>query len=152
VSRRLERDILAIPLTSDEAQVLVTAMRAEERVMRNDFWAHSGSGWAVSMLSAVLRDAGIAAALGHPYIPVLAQEVAMLENSLVLMRMHGRPCPPIADSFEELLSKMHLLAGMASVKRWRVKWLGDGFAGGYSWVQVPDRPVGSHSGAAELTS
>jgi len=96
-----------------------------------------GQTWASSQAASVLRMAGIAAALGHRYVPVLAQELDMLGYVMDTLKRWA-PQGRITREFETLLARMHVLHGMAGVCRWEVVF--DDAVGGMRWRTEPDVP------------
>jgi hypothetical protein len=126
----------AVPLTPDEAQLLVTALREEDRLSRIHFWTHDGSAWSRSNAAAILRTAGIAAALGHPLVPVLAQDLHMYDDCVLTNLQRYAPHSRVTRDFEQLLGRMHALSGMARVHRWRMEW----GAAGRQWAGSPPFP------------
>jgi hypothetical protein len=123
---------LAVPLTMEEVQVLVAGLREDDRVMRENFWAHSGSGWAVGEMTTVLTTMGLAAALGHQSVPYPVQALGIYEHVLAGMRQN-RADKAIADALELLVAKMHVMTGMARQLGWYVMPTPDG----WRWVEQP---------------
>jgi hypothetical protein len=131
--RRRDNDILAIPLTPAEVELLVTALREFDRLHRIHFWTHDGSAWARSEAAGILRMAGTAAALGHPVVPALVQDLRMYDDCVLSGLQRYAADGQVSRDFGQLLCRMHALAGMARVRRWRVK---HGVAG-LQWAAVP---------------
>jgi hypothetical protein len=129
-------DILAIPLTPAEAELLVTSLREDDRLHRKHFWTHDGSAYSRGQAAATLRMAGTAAALGHPVVPVLVQDLYMYDECVLTGLQRYAPDSRITRDFEQLLGRMHALSGMARVYRWRVEY-GDA---GLQWAGTPPSP------------
>jgi hypothetical protein len=140
ISRRREADILAVPLTPDETQLLVTALHEKDRLYRIHFWTHDGCGWSRHEAAAILRMAGTAAALGHPVVPALVQDLRMYDDVVLTGLQQYAPDSQITRDFEQLLGRMHALSGMARVHRWRVE---HGHAG-LQWAGSPPSPPPDH--------
>jgi hypothetical protein len=130
---RHSRDVLAVPLTPGEAQLLVSALYENDRLQRIHFWTHDGCGWSRSAAEAVLKRAGTAAALGHPLVPALVQDLHMYDDVVLHGLQQYAPDSQIASDFAQLLRKMHALSGMAQVHRWRA----EPGAGGWQWHETP---------------
>lgn len=128
-------DLLAVPLTPVEAGQLVQALRENDRlthVHRPDI--SGGSGHSRSEAESIARMAGIAAALGHPYVPHPVQSLHM-HNYVLTSLQRWAPRAASTAAFAELLTRMHILAGMAGVHRWSVRY--DQAVGGMRWTTPP---------------
>ena len=134
--RRREDDILAVPLTPDETGLLVDALHEKDRLYRIHFWTHAGCAWSVSEAAGVLSRAGAAAALGHPVVPALVQDLRMYGDVVLTGLQQYAPDSQITRDFEQLLARMHALSGMARVHRWRVEY----GAAGLQWAASPPPP------------
>jgi hypothetical protein len=126
---------LAVPLTPAEAGLVVEALRESDRlrrVRRPDIGG--GPGYNRSEAAAIAKAAGIAAALGHPVVPHPVQSLQMHEYALLELQ-ESAPGQRLTRDFERLLTRMQILAGMAAVRRWAVRF--DPAIGGMRWVSVP---------------
>lgn len=126
-------DYLAVPLTPNEVALLVEVLNEDHRLTR----LHrpdigGGSSYALSEAQTVSRVAGVAAALGHPVVPLMVRQISMLDYTLATLQKWA-PRAPLTRRFEVLLSRLHLLAGMAHVHGWRCRW-GEG---GVRWHPHP---------------
>ena len=93
-----------------------------------------GPGYARSQAASITRMAGIAAALGHPVVPHLVQELGMCDYVLEALQRWD-PRGAITHDFEHLLTKMHLLTGPGQLHGWTVSY--DPAVGGMRWDTVP---------------
>lgn len=120
--RDLDATSPAIPLTPAETAVLVAALNEKDRLTRIHRPDISG-GFSHGRYTAasVAQTAGVAAALGHQVVPHLVSDLSM--HDYLLADLHQwAPNSSITRQFELLLARMHVLAGMARVKGWRVRW------------------------------
>jgi hypothetical protein len=125
------RDMLAVPLTPAEMQLLINALDEDDRLMRLHHYP-DGSAFARSEAAMMLARAGMAAALGHRVIPVLIRELGMYEHVLGGLRRFA-PDGQITRDFAQLLGRMHALSGQAQVHRWETEVAG----GGLRWKGTP---------------
>ena len=145
MAARPVRDMLAVPLTPGEMQLLINAMDEDDRLMRENHY-RDGSAFARSEAAMMLARAGMADALGHRVIPVLVRELSMYEH--VLSGLHRfAPGGQITQDFAQLLGRMHALSGQARVYRWETEVAG----GGVRWKDPPGQvPPPSAAQAPEL--
>ncbi|MFY1599533.1 hypothetical protein [Micromonospora sp. WMMD737] len=137
--------IFAVPLTPAEAGRLVQALREHDRLTR----LHRpdigyGAGYSRSEAETISRTTGVAAALGHPVVPHLVQSVTMHDGLLIDLQ-RWTPGAALTRDLEQLLTKMQLLAGMARLRQWHVRY--DPAAGGMRWTTVPTDIPGSPTDA-----
>jgi hypothetical protein len=118
---------IAIPLSPAEVQILVTALQEDDRltrVHRPDI--SGGSGFARSEAKAMMKRAGIAAALDHSVVPLLVNQLGMYEYVLGSLQQYA-PNAETTVQFQALLTRCHFLAGVAKVRSgWRVRFDGPG--------------------------
>jgi hypothetical protein len=123
-------DLTAIPLAPGQMRLLVNALAEADTLAAVHHWTGT-PGCHRSLAAAVLQTAGMAAASGHPVIPVLATSIHSYELAHADLLRHA-PRDGLTAEFGELVQQMHLLWGMARVKRWQaqvtaagLQWRGD---------------------------
>ncbi len=127
----------AVPLTPAETGRLVDAMREADRLRRVHRPDIGGSTYSRSEANALTHRAGVAAALGHPVVPVLVRDLDMYDH--VLHGMQQAPRSAATRDLEQLLTRMQMLAPTARLHGWTV--FHDAAVGGLRWTTVPTDPT-----------
>ena len=120
-----ESAYVAIPLTPAEVQVLVTALLEDDRLTRVHRSDIGGSDFARDEAAAMMKRAGIAAALGHTVVPLLVSQLGMYEYVLAPLR-DWAPNSQVTREFAAFLTRCHFLTGVAKVRGWKARFDGPG--------------------------
>ncbi|MBM0203521.1 hypothetical protein JNW90_10645 [Micromonospora sp. STR1s_5] len=132
-------DYLAIPLTPDQVAQLVEGLHELDRLRNLHRPDIGGSGWGEDNARAVTIAAGTAAALGHTTVPVAVSDLRSFELNLHHMETWA-PSSRVTTGFRQLMTRMHMLEGVARVHGWTARWKEPG---GYQWDTPPTPPAGA---------
>lgn len=116
-------DDTAVPITLCDAHALIEALYEADRLRR--WHQQAGPGYAVDHAEAVLRAAGIAAALGDSTVPVLVATLPLYRYVLATLQQYA-PHGPHTQWFAQALPRLHFLSGVARVRGWRAHHRADG--------------------------
>lgn len=130
----------AVPIDQSEALVLVTALRARDRMEREMHWTPGdGPSHSAGMADRILRTAGTAACYGPAQaIPCEVADLDSLRYTLDYLQ-EQQPSQPHTLALAQLLNRLHTRAGMARLKQWRVTWSEE--AGTMWWAGPPPQPA-----------
>lgn len=127
-----------IPLTVAEAGRLADSLALVDRLSyAAELGRRPGVKWARSLANEVAGYAGGAEFRGYAHVPFPLAQLGMVDRALELgMEMGAGGDDMIA--FEDLVRRMHVLAGMAKVAGWVLNPAADGAA----WLnEEPSRPL-----------
>lgn len=114
-------DWTAIPLTPAEVALYVEGLQETHRLVKQARPDIGGVGSAATRrANEMLCRAGIAAAVGNSTVPVLCIEVHDLDYAVNDFHKYA-PSSDLGRRFENLVSRMHALAGAARVHGWMAK-------------------------------
>lgn len=140
----------AVPLTPAEAAMLIELLREcdkathrrpalqargfdrEPVIVTSGYLAGRGATRTIDVANEIAEASGIAAALGHEYVPHTVSGLKMHEYALNDLRAADSRR---AAEFERFLVKMNVLAGVARVHGWTVQY--DKAIGGMRWTNPP---------------
>jgi hypothetical protein len=154
-SRFGEPDYTAIPLTPNDVALLAELVhQASEAIMaaRSDLFSIAQR--RIQFAKRLMRNAGVAAALGQQFVPLPVGELGELDHAIDDFLMYQRRVP---EQFSALMARLHVLVGMAKVHGWtaRYEYTGAG-PGSLRWDQEPtsDQYTESqrHIGGSDATS
>lgn len=114
-----EVDYRAVPLTPQEVEVLVTGFTEDDRLTRRhrpDIGG--GSGYCQNEAVGVMRDAALAASLGHDSVPYRVTSLHMLQYVTGALR-NWAPQTRHTEAFALLELKLHALSAVAVRNNWR---------------------------------
>jgi hypothetical protein len=127
------RTTYAIPLTYDECAVLADSLALVDKLARAQRPHDTNRGvlWARNLANDVARTVGTARARGYQaYVPIESTGLTQIDNALDML-MGLAPMAPCSDTFEQLVRRMHTLAGMSRAFGWALDtsvsepaWLG----------------------------
>lgn len=122
-------EVFAVPLTPAEVGLLVRALHEEDRLS-------GGGGVSRHQAYDLAKRAGVAAALGHRVVPQPVGELYVYDLVLGSL-LRWAPDGPLTRQVELLLTRMHVLSGVARVRGWRAQ----SGAGWLCWHPGPPAPV-----------
>lgn len=116
-------DDTAVPLAPSDARALIEALYEADRLRQ--WHRQDGPGYAADQAEAVLRAAGIAAALGDSTVPVLVATLPLYKYVLATLQQYA-PHGPHTQWFAQALPRLHFLSGVARIRGWRARHHADG--------------------------
>lgn len=125
-------DNTAIPLTPDEVALLVEGLQRAHHLVKQARPGNGISSTSSNLADTMLHRAGIAAAVGNSTVPMLCRSLSTLDYTISDLHQYD-PGSALGRRFEDLVSKMKVLAGAARVHGWTAK-LTDTTV----WEQEPD--------------
>lgn len=143
------RTTYAIPLTYGECAVLADSIALVDKLTRaqRPHDTNPGVPWARNLANDIARTVGTAHARGYQaYVPIESTKLTQVDNALDMM-MRLAPMAPCSDTFEQLVRRMHTLAGMSRTFGWAL----DTSANDPAWLGA--EPTREHlgEGGEELT-
>jgi hypothetical protein len=137
--RRALDPVYAVPVDQSEALVLVTALRAHDRIQRELDWTPgAGPSHSAGMADRILKTAGTAACYGQQAIPLEVADLDSLRYTLAYLQ-EQQPSQPYTLALAQLLNRLTTRSGMAKLKQWRVTWSDE--AGTLWWEGPPPQPA-----------
>lgn len=129
-----QRELLAIPLTADQAQELVRVLQevaARARPGHGEIPEHTGR-TAARISNSIIARAGAAVAGDRGYVPQPVAELDEYAKIADMLRTWDSSDSRL-DRLTDMLAVMHTLRGMGAVHNWRIVDL----RGVLVWVEEP---------------